>query len=91
MNGFVWANLQYVDDRRTEFSTQHPNFRTMDDYEVLNLRAGVLWQETEISVFANNVADSRGVERALFRPPFDPEAKIRVHPRTVGLTVRRSF
>jgi iron complex outermembrane recepter protein len=91
MQAFLWGNLQYVDDRRTEFSSQNANFRRMSDYSVLDLRAGVVWNDTEISVFANNVADSRGVNRATFRPPFDPESKIRVQPRTVGITVRKNF
>lgn len=84
--------MAYVGDRHTEFNHDpNTNYRKMDDYTIANLRAGTTWKNMEFSVFANNVFDDGGVLRALRRPPFDPDAVIRVEPRTVGLTVRTYF
>ncbi len=91
MGGYVWGNLQHIGDRGTEFSTNNALYQKMEDYQVVNLRAGLEFEHAEVSVFANNLFDSRGVVRALGRPPFDPQAAIRVQPRTIGVTVRGNF
>ena len=92
VEGFLWGNVVYVDDRHTEFN-QDPGtiYRRMDSYSLANLRLGVNWNSLEVSLYANNLFDDDGVVRALRRPPFDPDAVIRVQPRTVGLTLRSSF
>ncbi len=91
VNGFLWANVQYNGDRNSEFSLDAPNFRKMDAYTVANIRFGVQWDSFEVSLYANNLFDDDGVVRALRRPPFDPDAVIRTHPRTIGVTVRKHF
>ncbi len=91
MDGFLWTNIQHVGTRNTEFDLQAANNRRMDDYTLANVRLGVKWDNYEISLFANNLLDSGGVIRALRRPPFDPDARIRVEPRTIGITVRTEF
>lgn len=91
VTGFVWANLQHVGERNTEFSLSAPNNRTMDSYEVVNLRAGIEWDNYQLELYANNALDDRGVVRALGRPPFDPDAAIRLQPRTIGVTFRTHF
>lgn len=91
VRGFVWANLQHVGERNTEFSLQAPNNRTMDSYEIVNFRTGVEWGNYQLELYVNNAFDDRGVVRALRRPPFDPDAVIRVHPRTIGATFRTHF
>ena len=91
LEGFGWMNVQYTDDRSTEFSEQHSNYRKMDAYTLANLRFGVRFSGYEISLFANNLLDDDGVVRAIGRPPFDPPASIRVTPRTVGVTFRGGF
>ncbi len=89
--GFIWANMSYIDDRGTEFSKSQPNYRHMSDYTVANMRIGVDKANWELSLYANNLMDSRGTIRALRRPPFDPDAQIRLQPRTVGVTARYTF
>jgi len=91
MEGFVFLNAQYTDDRGTEFSTANPNYRKMKGFTTANLRIGVKWEDLEISLYGNNILDSRGVVRSSRRPPFDPDASIRVQPRTIGFTVRSHF
>ena len=63
----------------------------MDSYELVNLRIGMQWKAYDISLFAHNLSDSRAVVRALGRPPFDPDARIRVQPRTIGISFRGDF
>jgi outer membrane receptor protein involved in Fe transport len=90
-DGYAWLNLQHVGERNTEFDTESANNKKMNSYELVNLRVGMLWGRYDISLFANNLTDSRGVLRALGRPPFDPDARIRVQPRTIGLSLRGAF
>lgn len=91
MEGFVFLNAQYTDDRGTEFSAANANYRKMKGFTTANLRIGVKWEDLEISLYGNNLFDSRGVVRSSRRPPFDPDASIRVQPRTIGFTVRSHF
>ncbi len=88
---FLWGNAQHIGDRATQFAPSNSAYRKMDAYSVVNLRAGMRWGESEVSLFVRNLADSKGVIRALSSTPFDPEAKIRVQPRTIGITGRYSF
>ncbi|WP_158768888.1 TonB-dependent receptor [Paraglaciecola sp. L1A13] len=91
LEGFGWVNVQYTDDRSTEFSEQNSNYRKMDAYTLANMRVGIRFSGYEISLFANNMFDDDGVVRAIGRPPFDPPASIRVTPRTIGMTFRGGF
>lgn len=90
-DGYAWFNLQHVGERNTQFDTESANNKKMNSYELVNLRVGMLWGRYDISLFAHNLTDSRGVLRALGRPPFDPDARIRVQPRTIGLSLRGGF
>ena len=89
--GYVWVNAQYTDERNTEFDLENPNNKTMPSYEIGNLRVGMVMGNVDLSLFVKNVSDSRAVVRALGRPPFDPDARIRVQPRTVGVSLRAFF
>lgn len=91
MEGFVWANYQHTGHRQTEFNAANADFRDMAAYDLANVRVGVTWDNFEISLFASNLFDSRGVVRALRRAPFDPDGAIRVQPRTMGITVKGNF
>ena len=91
LDAFVYAGYQYMGERFTEFSPQLSTYRKMDAYNVVNLRAGLTHEGVEFSVYANNALDSRGVIRALPASPFDPEARIRIVPRTVGANIRVAF
>lgn len=91
LDGYVWINAQHVGERSTEFDLENTNNKQMDSYELVNLRVGVAWDRMDVSLFVKNVSDSRAVVRALGRPPFDPDARIRVTPRTIGLSVRADF
>ncbi|MEO1202208.1 MAG: TonB-dependent receptor, partial [Pseudomonadota bacterium] len=59
MDGFGWLNVQHVGDRNTEFDTEAANNKFMGSYELVNLRVGLEWETLEVSLFANNLSDSR--------------------------------
>lgn len=90
-DGYVWLNAQHIGERNTEFDTEAANNKLMESYELVNLRLGVDWESIGVSLFVNNLTDTRAVLRALGRPPFDPDARIRVQPRTVGVSLRGRF
>ena len=89
--GFIFGSYQYVGERFTQFSPKQANYRKMAAYGVVNLRTGVTFDNIEFSVYADNLLDDRGVIRALAASPFDPEARIRTTPRTIGANVRMNF
>jgi outer membrane receptor protein involved in Fe transport len=92
LDGFFWADVQYIGDRHTEFNHDPTtNYRKMDAYTVANLRTGVRWDGFDVSLYVHNVFDDDGVIRALRRPPFDPDAVIHTQPRTIGVMLRKSF
>ena len=91
MDGFVWANYQHTGHRQTEFNAANADYRDMEAYDLANVRVGVTWDNLEVSLFASNLFDSRGVVRSLRRAPFDPDGAIRVQPRTMGITVKGNF
>lgn len=91
LEGYTWINAQYVDDRNTEFDLENSNNKLMESYKLINFRTGITWDRMDVSLFINNLTDSRAVVRALGRPPFDPDARIRVTPRTVGVSLRAYF
>lgn len=62
-----------------------PNPRMQGGYHLVDMRAGVVLDRFEVSVFVDNVADKRGVSQAAtgIRGPVE----FLVMPRTFGLTV----
>ena len=91
LNGFAWGNVQYVGDRDSEFSQKNVNYRLLDDYRLANFRAGLRHARYEASLFVSNAFASKGVIRAQRRFPFDPDAALRVDPRTIGVNFKAFF
>ena len=91
LDGFAWGNVQYVGDRDSEFSQKNVNYRLLDDYRLANFRAGIRHARYEASLFVSNAFASQGVIRAQRRFPFDPDAALRVEPRTIGVNFKAFF
>ncbi|MEX0297907.1 MAG: TonB-dependent receptor, partial [Kordiimonas sp.] len=91
LDGFAWGNIQYVGDRGSEFSETNANYRQVDDYTLANFRAGVRTERYEAALFVNNAFASTGVIRSQRRFPFDPDAALRVKPRTIGVNLKAFF
>jgi len=83
----IGATGSYVGDRVQAFTFTGPG-DTLPSYTSIDLRAGMQFSDWELSVFANNIADKRGVLRSSF-PLSDHFTYTR--PRTVGLTLSKTF
>lgn len=91
LTGFAWAAYQHVGQRTTDFSPRLSRYRSMDSYNVVNVRLGAQDGPLEVSLYAKNLFDSGGVLRQLAATPFDAEGAYRITPRTVGLTARYTY
>lgn len=90
-DGFLWANVQYVGDRGSEFSITNDNYRPIDSYFLANARIGMRNESYEASLYVMNAFGSTAVVRAQRRYPFDPDAALRVNPRTIGVNLKAYF
>lgn len=88
-NAFVGATVSYVGDRVGTFISS-PDRATYGPYAKTDLRAGITFKAWRVSLFANNVADRRGLLGGGVGtyPSF---AFRYIQPRTVGLSVSRTF
>jgi len=95
VNGSVTANIggsvNYVGDRISDYSGRSPV--TVPSYTVVNLHAGATYQNWELSVFAKNVGDSRGITSlgSQVAVGFNPYSAAVIQPRTVGLQLTAKF
>ncbi len=89
--GFVGGAVSYVDDRLGPF-TGTPARASLPSYTQLDLSAGLRYESWTVNLFANNVADKRGV-LVTGNPPAAPSPSgiVFIQPRTVGLSVAKTF
>ena len=91
--GFVRGSASYVGDRESTFSISPAQPRvSLPSYVQPNILAGVRYASWTVNCFANNVTDKRGV---MSRPAFGPGPTqfgyIYIQPRTIGLSVTKTF
>jgi len=87
--GFVGATVSYVGDRKGEFSGT--DARTdLPAYTKADLRAGVKYDSWSADLFATNIANRRGLLAGGtgYQPP---DAYQYIQPRTIGLSITRTF
>lgn len=91
LTGFVGGTLSYLGNRRDNFPAPETVRREVPGYTDLNLRAGVHDEAWSANVFVNNVTDRRGI--LAYPPSFANSNPIvnYIQPRTVGLSVSRTF
>jgi iron complex outermembrane recepter protein len=89
LSGFVGAALAYVGDRMGTFVST-PDRERYPSYTRIDLNAGVRFDEWSANLYANNIANKRGVlgGGAGTYPPF---AFTYIQPRTVGVTITKLF
>jgi iron complex outermembrane receptor protein len=90
---FIRASGYYVGPSYTDFASQGIRF---GDYGTVDLRAGVVHDNVEVTLFARNLFDSDGKQAAVGAADFNgihiaDQRAYRVRPLTVGLTVRAGF
>jgi hypothetical protein len=92
-DGFVRADGQYVGE-------SYPNFARTDPatfqraYALLDLRAGLSHGPWEADLFLNNVFDKQAALSRFISDNYDAATRSRLftnRPRTLGLSIQRSF
>jgi iron complex outermembrane recepter protein len=86
--GSLGGMLSYVGDRPGPYVANSATRELYPSYSQLNLHAGVQTGAWDFNLFANNVTDKRAV---LLRDPLLSTAVIYIQPRTIGLSVARTF
>jgi iron complex outermembrane recepter protein len=89
VTGFVGGTLAYVGSRLDSFSTLGPRLQ-LPAYAKTNLNAGAKFDDWSVNLYVNNVADKRGLISGSSANGV-PFAFFPIQPRTVGLSVARSF
>lgn len=89
VTGFVSATENYVGDRLTSFGTSEQR-QIFPAYATTNLRLGAQYQTWTYNVYANNLADRRGVIQG-GSATGNPAALTLIRPREIGLTVAKTF
>jgi iron complex outermembrane receptor protein len=90
---FVRASGQYVGSSYTDFDSKGIRF---GDYGTVDLRAGIVHGNVELTIFARNLLDGDGIRSATPEFSLGPilgaaQYAYRIRPRTIGLTGRVSF
>ena len=92
LTGIAGATVSYVGDREGAFAAAgalNPR-QNLPAYARTDLRAGLKWDAWTMNLFANNVADKRGLLNGGLNT-YNPNAFVFIQPRTVGISVARSF
>lgn len=88
----IGGDFSYIDSRNTELRPTNPLFVALNDYAILNLRAGIEWETWHLNFVVNNVTDNNTVID-IFRtvPGATPDGFIQNRPRTYVLGIRKNF
>jgi iron complex outermembrane receptor protein len=88
--GFLGASLSYVGPREDIFLSSPGTRQYLPPYAKTDLRAGLIGDPWKVSLYANNVTDRRGLIAGGAGNVL-PYTFYYIQPRTVGLTVSRTF
>jgi iron complex outermembrane receptor protein len=87
--GFCAAAVSYVGDRKSIF-TSTPERQDLPAYVKTDVRAGVRYESWSTNIFVDNLTDQRGVLSGGLGA-INPLAFNYIQPRTVGLSVAKTF
>ena len=90
VEGFVGTTITYVGQREGGFLAQGTPRFSVPGYAKIDLHAGVHRDPWSVDLFANNIANKRGLLNG-GDGNFPSFAYIYIQPRTVGLSLKRSF
>ena len=100
-SGFVGGDFSWVDEQRSQLRPTFITYREMNDYSVLNLRAGVDGDGWSAVLSVDNVLDEDETLAYIFNggnqpsrlglPGWVPPGMVRPWPRMVSFSVRKSF
>lgn len=90
VSGFAGGTLSYVGNRESVFVSGSPNRQIFPGYAQLDLRSGVRYDTWTVDAFVTNATDRRGVLSGGIGS-LNPVAFYYTQPRTVGISVSRTF
>jgi iron complex outermembrane recepter protein len=88
-DGVLQADVDYRDGENSYFASNSFNI-PLAPYTLLNLRAGVVQGPWKVTAFVRNATDKRAQVSAI-NSSQDPDALLTIQPRTIGLTLTRTF
>ena len=88
-DGMVATDATYRDAENSYFASNSFNI-PLAPYTLVGLRIGVIQGPWSITAFARNLTDKRAQVSAI-NSSQDPDALLTVQPRTIGLTLTRTF
>jgi outer membrane receptor protein involved in Fe transport len=87
----VGASLSYVGDRMGSFESMFDVRQRYPSYTQLDLTAGVQYDSWAVRLFANNVTDKRAILRGGTDSQFSANFITYIQPRTIGLSLSKTF
>ncbi len=91
MTGFVGAAASYVGDRENIFVAAGQQRYSIPAYTKADLRTGVKVESWTVNAYVNNIGDRRGVLENHIANDLYPFAVTTITPRTVGVSVTKTF
>jgi iron complex outermembrane recepter protein len=88
---YIGASASYVGDRKGKFQPLGVERETFPSYVQLDLRTGATFDSWSVDLFVNNLTDKRGVLRGGVDANFIPSYFTYIQPRTIGITVGKTF
>jgi outer membrane receptor protein involved in Fe transport len=88
--GVIATDVSYRDAVNAYFASNSKFNLPLAPYTLLNLRLGLINGPWSVTAFARNLTDKRA-EVSAINSSQDPDALLTVRPRTIGLTLTRTF
>jgi iron complex outermembrane recepter protein len=89
-DGFVAADANYRGRVDAYFTSNEDFHLTLPSYTLIAVRAGVIQGPWSITAWAKNLTNKRA-EISAINSSQDPDALLTVRPRTIGVTLTRTF
>jgi len=96
LEGNLGFTIVYLGDRASTFVTDAPNATRprilMPEYTTVDVRGGLTFDRVwSVNVYARNLFDKRGVAAADNRNGVNVPTALFIQPRTLGVTLARTF
>jgi len=88
--GYVAGTIAFVGAREDVFSQASPERQYLPPYSKTDLRAGTQFNDWTVNVYVNNLTDKRGIISGGYGNA-EPFAFYLIQPRTVGISVAKTF
>ncbi|MEO0410507.1 MAG: TonB-dependent receptor [Pseudomonadota bacterium] len=89
VQGRVGGSFRTVTDRLSDFDRRFNPRLTLDGYTIVNLNAGLIYENFQLDIYAKNLTDKAGVESIIAN--FVPRTATLAQPRTFGISLTGRF